>query len=111
MMTTHTQFFGDKDHDFKLTPALIVELERLTETGVGALAKRLFSGEFRYSDMIETIRLGLIGGGASPQQAAGLIRTYAQERPLTETLPLAIAILEKLWFGDATPEADVEAAQ
>lgn len=49
--------------------------------------------------MVETIRLGLIGGGAKPEDAAALVGTYAASRPLAETYPLAVAILECVWFG------------
>ncbi|WP_036264407.1 gene transfer agent family protein [Methylocapsa aurea] len=102
-MTTDTRltaFFGDLEHDFQITPALIPELERVTESGIGSLCRRLFNGDFRHADMIETIRLGLIGGGANPQQASLLVKAYALNRPLDETLPLAIDILSVLWFGN-----------
>ena len=108
--TTHRAFFGDQERDFCITPALIPELERLTETGIGELCKRLFTGDFHHADMIETIRLGLIGGGASPQEATIAVRTYAHGRPLQETLPLAVDILSAVWFGVATrKEGDADA--
>lgn len=110
---THRQFFGDGERTFSLTPVLIVELERKTGAGIGGLCRRLFAGDFRHADLTETIRLALIGGGEAPEDAAALVATYAAHRPLAETYPLAVAILETVWFGtvqsvahDPKPEAD-----
>lgn len=101
----HRQFFGDADRDFRLTPELIIELERKTGAGIGSLCKRLFAGDFRHAEIMETIRLALIGGGESPQTAASLVATYAMPRPIMETYPLAVSILETAMFGAAqTPK-------
>lgn len=104
---THRAFFGDAERAFSLTPELIVELERATGNGIGGLCRRLFIGEFHHAHIAETIRLALIGGGETPQRATELVATYATPRPLAETYPLAVAILETLWFGAAktTPES------
>lgn len=95
-------FFGDGERTFTLTPTLIEELERVTGAGIGAVAKRLFSGQFSHADMLQTIRLALIGGGEKPQVAASLVATYGAARPINEVLPLAVAILEVAFFGKAT---------
>jgi hypothetical protein len=102
MQTSHVAFFGDTDRTFNLTPAMIVELERLTGVGIGALFERLTQRQFRQADVIETIRLGLIGGGCNPIEAAPLIEAYALGRAFSETYPLALSILEALWFGNGT---------
>lgn len=99
MTTSVTQFFGDKEREFKLTPKLIPELERLTGAGIGSLCKRLFANEFSLVDIRETIRLGLIGGGAEPQDAATLVSVYADGAPLMQVYPLALSILEAVMFG------------
>ena len=104
---TLTQFFGDGERTFALSPALIEELERVCGAGIGAIAKRLFSGQFRHADILQVIRLGLIGGGEKPQVAASLIQVYAAAQPISEVLPLAVSILETLFFGAAkNNEAD-----
>src|SRR5689334_22820566 len=100
-MTVHRQFFGDAERDFKIAPALVIELERKTGAGIGSLCRRLFAGEFSHADITETIRLGLIGGGANPKEADALVAAYAVARPLFEIYPLAVSILEVLWFGAA----------
>lgn len=102
---THRAFFGDAERDFTITPTLILELERNTGAGIGSLCARLFNRQFSHSDIIETIRLGLIGGGEKPQRASELVATYAQGRPIMETYPLAVSILHRLYFGEAQPEA------
>ena len=99
---THRQFFGDDEYAFALTPDLMIELERKTGTGIGGLCRRLFAGDFRHVEVLETIRLALIGGGAEPENASALVATYAATKPLGETFLLAVAILETAWFG--TPE-------
>lgn len=98
---TYRGFFADTERDFTFTFDLIAELERKTGVGIGALFNRLFRGDFSLADITDTIRLGLIGGGASPEQAAAIVRTYVENRPLSETYPIAVAILETLWFGKA----------
>lgn len=98
---THCAFFGDAERTFLLTPDLIIELERKTGAGIGSLCKRLFAGEFKHSEITETIRLALIGGGTSPKDADALVAAYALKRPFAEIFPLAVAILNALWFGEA----------
>lgn len=95
----HVAFFGDGEKTFALTPVEIIELERVTGAGIGALCQKVFAGYFAHKDLIETIRLGLIGGGTSPKDAAALVAAYAVARPLAETQPLAVSILEVLWTG------------
>jgi hypothetical protein len=100
-------FFGDAEHRFALTPWAQAELEKLTGVGMGALCLRLPHGDFRIVEIVETIRLALIGGGMPPQDAARLVDSYAKPRPLGETFPLAARILYRLWNGkDPEPEAE-----
>jgi hypothetical protein len=100
----HTAFFGDAEYPFRLTPALVIELERKTGAGIGALCARIFNRQFAQADIHETIRLSLIGGGLKPERAAALIASYAVDRPLSETYPVAVAILENVWFGQPNHE-------
>ena len=104
--TTHRQFFGDAERDFCITPAMIPELERKTATGIGGLCRRLFAGDFYRADINEVIRLALIGGGENPQRAAELVETYAAPGPLIESHILAVAIMERLWFGAKAKEGE-----
>lgn len=97
----HKAFFGDRDREFSITPHLIPELQAKTGKGIVALI-----ADFRragYSDIVETIRLGLIGGGEAPAEALRLVSTYVPIRPLSEAHLLALDILTDLWIGPEKP--------
>jgi len=94
-------FFGDQEYHFRFTPALIEELEKKCGCGIATLINhRVFSRAFSQSDITETIRLALIGGGTAPKRAAELVAAYAAGRPLHETYELAAKILERVWLGN-----------
>lgn len=103
---THSAFFGDGDHAFALTPELILELERKTGAGIGALCMRVPEGHFRHAELLEIIRLSLIGGGTTPKEAAALADTYAAKRPLNESFPIAAAVLQAVWSGAPAQAGD-----
>ena len=92
-------FFGDAERDFALTDAMVTELEAKTQTGIGALYLRIVGSQFRLTDLTEIIRLGLIGAGTNPEEAARLVRTYGENRPLDEVFPLALSIIDARWSG------------
>jgi hypothetical protein len=103
----HKAFFGDRERDFVLTPHLIPELERLAGRGIVAIIDDAVQRRAWHDDINTTIRLGLIGGGAHPQEADALVKTYAPTLPLGETHLLALNILNDLWVGsDAGDELD-----
>lgn len=95
----HTAFFGDGEHTFALTDDMITELERIADLGIGALYLRCVNMQFTLSDLVEVIRLGLIGGGVTPEQAAQLTDTYGRNRPIDELYPLALDVLDARWGG------------
>lgn len=103
--TAFKHFLGESEHRFCITPKLIPELERVTGAGIGTLFKRLAEAHFRFAEITHTIRLGLIGGGMAPDAAAQLCAVYVEDRPLRETYPIALAILECLWHGAPTAQA------
>lgn len=96
---THRAFFGDGERDFVLRTPQVLELERQSGVGIGVVFTRLRENQFSRSDVAETIRLGLIGGGCEPQEAASLIAAYVTDAPLGSNLLLAVEILHALWFG------------
>lgn len=102
-MITHSAFFGTAEHKFTLTDDMITELERITESGIGAFYQRAIAMLFKAADLAEVIRLGLIGAGMHPQEAMQLVDTYARNRPMAETYPLALDILDARWNGTADP--------
>lgn len=104
MNEPHRAFFGDAEYTIRLTGKLTVELDKLTG-GFGALCTRVFNKQFTLADLHHTVRLALIGGGLSPERAAALIALYAIDRPIIEIYPLAVAILDRAWFGQPKHEA------
>jgi hypothetical protein len=102
---SHTAFFGDGEKVFDLTFEMIVELERKTGIGFGALYQRAMAGQFYFTDIMETIRLGMIGGGTTPAEAQALVDAYAKPTPIVGLFKLAFDILEMKWSGNIEPDA------
>lgn len=98
----HVAFFGDGEKTFALPSDQILELERMTGHGIGAIYVRTMTNQFAFTEIMEVIRLGLIGGGTSPKEAADLVDAYGRVTPVIERLQLAADILEALWSG--TPD-------
>ncbi|MER9203029.1 gene transfer agent family protein [Mesorhizobium sp. M0933] len=108
-MNAHVAFFGDGERSFALTPDLIIELERKTGAGIGSLCLRFPEGNFRHAELVEIIRLALIGGGTTPNEAAALAESYAAKRPLSESFPIAVAVLQAVWNGAPAPTTEGQA--
>lgn len=106
---SHRAFFGDGEHAFCLTDPMLVELERITGLGVGALYLQLVGMAYPATVLREIIRLGLIGAGTAPQEAMRICDAYASNRPLAEIFPLAFDIMEVRWTGKASEPAPVAA--
>jgi len=71
--------FGDGTYAFRLPLGQLEELQEKTGVGPFKLAQRMLSGEWMTQDVIQTIRLGLIGGGLKSTDALALVRRYVQE--------------------------------
>ncbi|TIX53175.1 MAG: gene transfer agent family protein, partial [Mesorhizobium sp.] len=71
---------------------------------------RVPEGHFRHAELVEIIRLSLIGGGAIPSEAAALAETYAAKRPLKESFPIAVAVLQAIWSGEPATTSQDDAA-
>ncbi|MEW4400532.1 gene transfer agent family protein [Agrobacterium tumefaciens] len=95
----HRQFFGDQERSFHLAPDLVLELERKVGAGIGGLSRRFFAGDFRFIELTEVIRLGLIGGGTEPSDAAQLVTTYSARMSITALYAVALPVVEALMFG------------
>lgn len=101
---SHRQFFGDAERDFRLNADLVTELERNTGAGIGGLSRRMFAGEFKHQELLEVVRLGLIGGGESPAVAASLVAVYAAPLPIMDLYALALPVIETVMFGHVQKE-------
>ena len=97
--------WGDGEHKFNLAKLrCVLELEEKCNAGVAEILKRILEGTWRFNDLRETIRLGLIGGGASPDQAIRLTNRYCDDRPWAESVEPARTIILSAMFG--VPEDD-----
>lgn len=91
--------WGDGTHTFRLGVGQIRELQEKCDAGPAFILSRLSSGAWLVDDLIQTHRLGLIGGGMKPVDAVALVRRYVEERPLLESVLSAQAILHALLVG------------
>jgi Phage tail tube protein, GTA-gp10 len=103
-MTDATISIGGETFPVKLTFALITDLEKKTGQGIGILANRLFHAQFSLADVVETIRLGLLGGGMKSERVEQIIAAYVNNQPLVRLYPHAVEILSRAWFGE--PQAE-----
>lgn len=85
--------WADGDFRFRLAWGQLVELQERCNSGPYVVLNRLYDGQWRMEDITNVIRLGLIGGGMSPTEALGKVRTYVEDRPPLENVLVAQAIL------------------
>lgn len=115
--------FGDGEYLFKLKLKQIAELQEKSGAGIGTIYARVELGDYYVEDLNESIRLGLVGGAkgevdeqelvVSPEQALKLFKRYGEDRPLSEKLILAKAILRACIHGYAPrdkPKGKAEAS-
>lgn len=88
------------EHRFLLTIELLRALQEKTDAGPGWTLARLASGQWLVDDIIQPIRLGLEGGGLDKEEARKLVRHFVEDRPLTESVLTARAILAHALYGD-----------
>lgn len=88
-----TQDWGDGTYTFRLAYGQWLELDQLLGVGPMALYVRLLNRQWKANDIREVVRLGLIGGGCDPLKALRLVKNYVEDRPLLESLPVALSIV------------------
>lgn len=87
--------WGDDTYRFRLGIDQMLELEAKCDAGLYAIYSRVVGRAWKVNDIRETVRLGLIGGGKSPTDALKLTRLYVDQRPLLESWPLVLAVLDR----------------
>lgn len=110
--------FGDGTYVFRLPLGQLEELQERAGVGPYKLAQRLLAGEWHTQDVIQTIRLGLIGGGLPAREALALTQRYAaEEAGWLENVEIAQRIIWAALAGapeeepgkDSAPESGSEA--
>lgn len=81
-------------------------LQASLDSGPSAILTRLQYGEWKVDDIIETVRLGLIGGGMGHQEAKRLTEEYVCQGYLLQYLPHAIKVLMASLIGDTEDQPD-----
>lgn len=85
--------WADGHYTFRLGIGEWRELKDKTGAGPYELYERVVRRRWLVDDLREIIRLGLIGGGMEPPAALKLISFYVDERPLLESVPVALEIM------------------
>jgi hypothetical protein len=90
--------WADGTYKFRLGIGECRELQEKTDCGPYELLRRVDSGTWRIDDLVETIRIGLIGGGLAPVKAKRLVDRYCGP-PFIPDLAPARAILMAALVG------------
>lgn len=105
--------FADGAKTFRLAWGELTKLQEACDAGPFVVYRRLMMGQWRMGDISNTIRLGLIGGGETPDKALAFVRDYVESRPPLESIALAQGVLGTALQGaidEAPGEPDGEAA-
>ncbi|WP_315833895.1 gene transfer agent family protein [Bradyrhizobium prioriisuperbiae] len=78
---------------------LILDLEDKCKAGIAVIMARIEAGAWGLSDIRETIRLGLIGGGMSPAKAAEAVKNHVDQNPLAHSVLVAYSVLQAVMIG------------
>lgn len=60
---------------------------------------RLRGGSWRHADVIEPIRLGLVGAGRELREVAALLKEFVEDQPLGPLAPVAMRIMFACVYG------------
>jgi Phage tail tube protein, GTA-gp10 len=133
MSNAITLQFADGEYTFKLGMRQICELQEKCKAGIGEIVGRCLAGfydaglydineaKFKVEDIVETIRLGLIGGNSGvvnevdikvpPHTAKALVDRYVLEQPLQDGWNIAAAILLASIQGYEPPKKKADLAE
>lgn len=85
--------WADGERSFRLRWRELILLQEACDAGPQVVLNRLQTGHWRMNDIRDTVRLGLIGGGATPEAALKLVQDYVEARPPVENVMFAVGIL------------------
>ena len=91
------------EHDFALPIGQLRALQDRCDAGPAHIITRLATGSWRVDDVIQTIRLGLEGGGLAKDEARKLTELHVEQAPLARSVMLAQMVLMDAVYG---PEDD-----
>ncbi|AGT10543.1 hypothetical protein JCM7686_2003 [Paracoccus aminophilus JCM 7686] len=99
MMEALVLIWPGGEHAFRLPLAQLELLQQKTEAGPEFLLNRINLGQWAATDLFETVRAGLIGGGLSAVEAQARVVAAFERHPLIEFKVPAQAILGHALYG------------
>lgn len=98
---TRTLVWAGGEDQFALTIGQLLDLETKCNAGVAVICSRLENGAWGLNDVRETIRLGLIGGGADPERAMQKVKSHVDGNAdgLAHCVLVAYEVLKTVIFG------------
>lgn len=84
--------WADGDYTFRLTLSGLEEIENKFDKSIFVIVSDLGERKARSSEILEVLRVGLIGGGMAPVDALAKVRLYVDQRPLDENRDTAYAV-------------------
>lgn len=101
--------WAGEERRFRLAIGQLRELQEAVNKNRGAnpigpwsLYQLISKGDAWPDELREVIKLGLIGGGTKLELVPGLLKRYVEERPILESVPVAMSILGVALLGDVT---------
>jgi hypothetical protein len=95
------------EHDFRLAIGELRALEQRRDCGCFIILARLYKGECMVDDVIEVLRIGLIGGGMSEKQAMLTIQKSYDHANIIELATTATHVLAKFIQWKTGDDVDV----
>ncbi|NTA79621.1 gene transfer agent family protein [Agrobacterium tumefaciens] len=98
--------FGDGEYKFNLTWDLACSWERDNDRSLFATFSHMVQARAAMlTDIRSILHLGLVGGGMTPVEATNKVKTWVENRPIAESMPIVLTVVEALLFG-TDKEAD-----
>lgn len=89
------------EHPFRLNLGEIRALQDACGSSPFDVADRLFTRKPRVADVIEPLRLGLIGGGMKPEEAGRLVKSIEDLEGLGGLMPSASLVMFNSLYREA----------
>jgi hypothetical protein len=74
-------FFAGEEREFLLRWGELMELQESRDAGPGWIQVKLMTNQWRGEDVVEIIRLGLVGAGEESAKASRLVRLHVEGKP------------------------------
>ncbi len=90
------------EHEFALNLSELRALEDAVDAGFCAIHQRFEYAVWSTNDVIETLRLALIGGGMEAAEAMKIVQRAVTEQPILEPATVAQKVMRVCMTGSLT---------